>query len=155
MTKAAITTIGAALLAAAALALSGCSYPGDDEDRAAFHAEAQDPVPSAPATEPTEPETPAEETGDESTAEGGQGERWGAPADPGFEAGHVRYLRAIQNFSPRLSAGCSTRRRARSPTGSSTAPARRSPRASPPSSGSTAAMEQRSRRRGSASRRWR
>ena len=45
MTKAAITTIGAALLAAAALALSGCSYPGDDEDRAAFHAEAQDPVP--------------------------------------------------------------------------------------------------------------
>ena len=65
MTKAAITTIGAALLAAAALALSGCSYPGDDEDRAAFHAEAQDPVPSAPATEPTEPETPAEETGDE------------------------------------------------------------------------------------------
>ena len=72
MTKAAITTIGAALLAAAALALSGCSYPGDDEDRAAFHAEAQDPVPSAPATEPTEPETPAEETGDESTEEGGQ-----------------------------------------------------------------------------------
>ena len=82
MTKAAITTIGAALLAAAALALSGCSYPGDDEDRAAFHAEAQDPVPSAPATEPTEPETPAEETG--------------------VEDGHVQYLRAIQNFSPAL-----------------------------------------------------
>src|SRR5699024_4478068 len=83
MTKAAITTIGAALLAAAALALSGCSYPGDDEDRAAFHAEAQDPVPSAPATEPTEPETPAEETGDERTEEGGQGQ----------------CLRAMQNFS--------------------------------------------------------
>src|SRR5699024_1638738 len=81
MTKAAITTIGAALLVAAALALSGCSYRGDDEDRAAFHAEAQDPVPSAPATEPTEPETPAEETGAERTEEGGQGE----------EAGEVTY----------------------------------------------------------------
>lgn len=102
MTKAAITTIGAALLAAAALALSGCSYPGDDEDRAAFHAEAQDPVPSAPATEPTEPETPAEETGDESTEEGGQGEKSGATADLGVEDGHVQYLRAIQNFSPAL-----------------------------------------------------
>src|SRR5699024_5058065 len=97
MTKAAITTIGAALLAAAALALSGCSYPGDDEDRAAFHAEAQDPVPSAPATEPTEPET-----GDESTEEGGQGEKSGATADLGVEDGHVQYLRAIQNFSPAL-----------------------------------------------------
>src|SRR5699024_10929330 len=97
MTKAAITTIGAALLAAAALALSGCSYPGDDEDRAAFHAEAQDPVPSAPATEPTEPET-----GDESTAEGGRGERSGAAADRGVEDGHVPCLRAIQTFSPAL-----------------------------------------------------
>lgn len=102
MTKAAITTIGAALLAAAALALSGCSYPGDDEDRAAFHAEAQDPVPSAPATEPTEPETPAEETGDESTEEGGQGEKSGATADLGVEDGQVQHLRAIQNFSPAL-----------------------------------------------------
>src|SRR5699024_9962828 len=97
MTKAAITTIGAALLAAAALALSGCSYPGDDEDRAAFHAEAQDPVPTAPATEPTEPET-----GDESTEEGGQGEKSSATADLGVEDGHVQYLRAIQNFSPAL-----------------------------------------------------
>ena len=94
MTKAAITTIGAALLAAAALALSGCSYPGDDEDRAAFHAEAQDPVPSAPATKPTEPETPAEE--------GGQGEKSGATADLGVEDGQVQHLRAIQNFSPAL-----------------------------------------------------
>src|SRR5699024_8870597 len=102
MTKAAITTIGAALLAAAALALSGCSYPGDDEDRTAFHAEALDPVPSAPATEPTEPETPAEETGDESTEEGGKGEKSGATADLGVEDGHVQYLRAIQNFSPAL-----------------------------------------------------
>src|SRR5690625_2953330 len=102
MTKAAITTIGAALLVAAALALSGCSYRGDDEDRAAFHAEAQDPVPSAPATEPTEPETPAEETGDESTEEGGQGEKSGATADLGVEDGQVQYLRAIQNFSPAL-----------------------------------------------------
>src|SRR5699024_5574806 len=75
---------------------------GDDEDRAAFHAEAQDPVPSAPATEPTEPETPAEETGDESTEEGGQGEKSGATADLGVEDGHVQYLRAIQNFSPAL-----------------------------------------------------
>src|SRR5690625_3400768 len=102
MTKAAITTIGAALLVAAALALSGCSYRGDDEDRAAFHAEAQDPVPSAPATEPTEPETPAEETGDESTEEGGQGEKSGATAELGVEDGQVQYLRAIQNFSPAL-----------------------------------------------------
>src|SRR5690625_4097348 len=102
MTKAAITTIGAALLAAAALALSGCSYPGDDEDRAAFPSEAQDPGPSAPATEPTEPETPAEETGDESTEEGGQGAKSGATADLGVEDGHVQYLRAIQNFSPAL-----------------------------------------------------
>ena len=102
MTKAAITTIGAALLVADALALSGCSYRGDDEDRAAFHAEAQDPAPSAPATEPTEPETPAEETGDESTEEGGQGEKSGATADLGVEDGHVQYLRAIQNFSPAL-----------------------------------------------------
>src|SRR5699024_6329274 len=91
MTKAAITTSAAALQAAAALALSGCSSPGDDEDRAAFHAEAQDPVPSAPATEPTEPETPAEETGDESTEEGGQGEKSGATADLGVEDGHVQY----------------------------------------------------------------
>src|SRR5699024_9105364 len=68
----------------------------------AFHAEAQDPVPSAPATEPTEPETPAEETGDESTEEGGQGEKSGATADLGVEDGHVQYLRAIQNFSPAL-----------------------------------------------------
>src|SRR5690625_7847850 len=102
MTKAAITTIGGALGVAAALALSGCSYRGDDEDRAAFHAEAQDPVPSAPPTEPTEPETPAEETGDESTEEGGQGEKSGATSDLGVEDGHVQYLRAIQNFSPAL-----------------------------------------------------
>src|SRR5699024_10565720 len=95
MTKAAITTIGAALLAAAALAHSGCSYPGDDEDRAAFHAEGQDPVPSAPATEPTEPET-----GDERTEEGGQGETSRATAELGVEDGHVQYLRAIQNCSP-------------------------------------------------------
>src|SRR5699024_7601524 len=62
MTKAASTTIGAALLAAAALALSGSSYPGDDEDRAAAHAEAQDPVPSAPATDATAPEAGAAST---------------------------------------------------------------------------------------------
>src|SRR5699024_12058281 len=55
-----------------------------------------------PATEPTEPETPAEETGDESTEEGGQGEKSGATADLGVEDGHVQYLRAIQNFSPAL-----------------------------------------------------
>src|SRR5699024_4283373 len=53
--------------------------------------------PSAPATEPTEPET-----GDESTEEGGQGEKSGATADLGVEDGHVQYLRAIQNFSPAL-----------------------------------------------------
>src|SRR5699024_10568906 len=100
MTKAPITTIGASLLAAAAPALSGCSYSVNDEDRAAFHAEAQDPVPSAPATEPPEPETPAEETGDESTEEGGQGEKSGATADLGVEDGHVQYLRAIHKSSP-------------------------------------------------------
>src|SRR5699024_12414889 len=105
MTKAASTPIGAALLAAAALALSGCSYPGDDEDRAAFHAEAQDPAPSAPATEPTEPETPAEETGAESTEEGGQGEKSGATADLGVEDGQVTQLRALKNVSTALR-GC-------------------------------------------------
>src|SRR5699024_12605502 len=41
MTKAATTTIGAALLSAAALALSWCSCTGDDEDRAPLHGQAQ------------------------------------------------------------------------------------------------------------------
>ncbi len=97
MTKAAITTIGAALLAAAALALSGCSYPGDDEDRAAFHAEAQDPVPSGTGYRAYRAGDPAEETGDESTEEGGQGEKSGATADLGVEDGHVpeRFLRQL------------------------------------------------------------
>src|SRR5699024_2608856 len=95
-------TIDAGLLTAPALALSGCSYPGDDEHRAAFHDVAQDPLPAAPATEPTQPETPAAETVDESTDEDGPCQKPGATADLGVEDGHVQYLRAIQNFSPAL-----------------------------------------------------
>src|SRR5699024_6474027 len=102
MTKAAITTIGAALLVAAALALSGCSYRGDDEDRAAFHAEAQDPVPAAPATGPTAPQTRGEETGGESPEDGGQGEKSGGTAELRVEDGQVEYLRAIQSFAAAL-----------------------------------------------------
>src|SRR5690625_2440322 len=97
MTKTEITTIGAALLAAAAVALSGCRDPRADEHQAALHAGTQDPDHSAPATEPTEPGT-----ADKSTEEGGQVEKSGATADLGVEDGHVQYLRAIQNFSPAL-----------------------------------------------------
>ena len=94
------TTAGAALLAIALLGLSGCGYPGDDEDRAAIHAGAQDPQPPATSAPSSEPETPGED--DESTEDGSQGESTGETADLGVEDGEVQYLRAIQNFSPTL-----------------------------------------------------
>lgn len=94
------TAVGAALIVTAMLALSGCSYPGDDEDRAAFHAGAEDPQPPATSAPSTEPETPGED--DESTEDGGQDESTGEKADLGVEAAQAQYIRAVQNFSPTL-----------------------------------------------------
>ncbi|MGO1920854.1 MAG: hypothetical protein ACTH07_05745 [Microbacterium sp.] len=97
-----IATAGIALLATALVALTGCSYPGDDEDRAAFHADAQGQQPPATSAPSTEPETPAEETGDDGTENDGHTESTSESVDLSVEEGQVAYIRAIQAFSPEL-----------------------------------------------------
>ena len=95
-----IATAGIALLATALVALTGCSYPGDDEDRAAFHAGAKGPKNPSTSAPSAEPKTPVED--DEGTEDSSPDEPTGETADLGVEAGQVQYFRAIQNFSPTL-----------------------------------------------------
>ena len=103
-----ITTLAAGIVAVAALALTGCSYPGDDEDRAAYQAGADAPQPpatSAPSEEPDAPSTEAESPadGDEGTEEdSSQDKEKSETADLKVEDGQVQYLRTIQNFSPTM-----------------------------------------------------
>lgn len=95
-----IATAGIALLATALVALTGCSYPGDDEDRAAFHAGAKDPNAPAASAPSADPEAPVEDG--ENTEDVSQDEPTGATANLGVENGQVQYFRAVQNFSPTL-----------------------------------------------------
>lgn len=84
-----------AMAAALALTLVGCSYPGDDEDRAAFRAGHETPQ---QVDGPAPADSANEETGDGDPTE----EPSAVTTDLGVEEGQVQYLRAVQAFSPRL-----------------------------------------------------
>lgn len=90
-----------AMAAALALTLVGCSYPGDDEDRAAFRAGHENPQPVDDPAPADSSEAPADNA-DEDTDDGAAEEPSTATTDLGVEDGQVQYLRAVQAFSPRL-----------------------------------------------------
>lgn len=100
------TRIGMAVMvsAVALLTVTGCSYPGDAEDRAAFRGDGPDssPVPSAssPSTR-HETETPESTTRPKPDKEKGEGSKSDSLVSLEPDSG-VMYLQAIQHFSPKL-----------------------------------------------------